>query len=586
MQLRLGVRTATVNLNSRIGMRDVLSSVGGYCGSILAIVSATFAKFGGPSSWVRNLAIVVLLAWFSLSPLSVSADDSSDEEYIGSITEFGVTWTFAAPVRTGRFANGHHWVLAPVTITSISPAFDGNHHGWEVNPIDFSSQGFDSRARNYDAAKVLSLPYAAKGGESIVKAVSVKEHEKCRPCVKAVSVLTVLGEVPENDGEGFLRPPYFGTDKPLISVNGLRMDLLPKLRAVDHKPSPREVIRRYSMVHLDHQSWWIGRYIHPSDTMPDYGSDIANYNASSALALMIDGNDKEKKEAVIRYVNNGIDLYYMMKGGVVWPPAGGHGEGRKLPIVFASVLLDRPDLAADPLLNRSEVFAENGGVMYSETAKQVLYAQDLLPEGSYWQSIGLDKGSRTVADPYGYIDGGLRPGGSYQFCCLSKNWKATVTAIELMPELKQGFGNTELVEYVERWETTGAWAQPDPCAPMVGVCTGGGNAGKSCTSANAESVCGSTPAQCDYVKDWAKNLGVSFGPDGQGSCIKDTDPSDGIGRFPQLHGTNAGDGGHFSQFADAMWKRYIEDKTSSSDGSANGLAKGLPGTPTWKKLEP
>ncbi len=35
------------------------------------------------------------------------------------------------------------------------------------------------------------------------------------------------------------------------------------------------------------------------------------------------------------------------------------------------------------------------------------------------------------------------------------------------------------------------------------------------------------------------NYGITFGPDPDhpGECIKDTDPSDGIGRYPELHGT-------------------------------------------------
>jgi hypothetical protein len=33
---------------------------------------------------------------------------------------------------------------------------------------------------------------------------------------------------------------------------------------------------------------------------------------------------------------------------------------------------------------------------------------------------------------------------------------------------------------------------------------------------------------------------VKYGPDPAkpGDCIRDADPSDGIGRYPQLHGTN------------------------------------------------
>ena len=44
---------------------------------------------------------------------------------------------------------------------------------------------------------------------------------------------------------------------------------------------------------------------------------------------------------------------------------------------------------------------------------------------------------------------------------------------------------------------------------------------------------------------------------GEGGYIVGTDFSDGKGRFPQLHGTNA-DGGHYgNRFADEMWAAYV-----------------------------
>jgi len=516
---------------------------------------------------------------------------SQENGTVTQIVDFGVKWSFEKPVRAGKFANGHYWVLAPVTLTSISPEFDGSQNGWEVNPDNPKEQGFDARAYYFDASRVPALPYTASTEQSIVKSVAVTDKKKCRPCIRTVSVLTVLKEVPPDDGESVFRPPYFGADKPLISVNRLRTELLPNFDKVRKAPSFREISKRYAITHLDHQNTWVGRFLHPSEAMPDYGSDIANYNASSALGLMLSGKEEAKRKALIRYVNNGIDLFFMMKGGVTWWPAGGHGEGRKLPIVFASVMLDMPEMLEYPAMTGRRVFGENGGAAYSETAGVSLYAQDYLPEKSYWENIGMDKGSRTIKDPYGYIDGGFRPGGSYQFCCLSKNWQSTVTALELMPELMDGFGNADLIEYVRRWERSGAWTQPDPCAPMIGVCKGGSNTGQKCTSANEEVVCEGDQNKCDYASTWNANYGVTFGPDNTGSCIKDKDPSDGIGRFPQLHGFNAGQGGHFDKFADRMREKYINDDKDvrlpqPEKTEEKGTQKGLPGAPSWKKLEP
>ena len=41
-----------------------------------------------------------------------------------------------------------------------------------------------------------------------------------------------------------------------------------------------------------------------------------------------------------------------------------------------------------------------------------------------------------------------------------------------------------------------------------------------------------------------------------GGCIQDTDPSDGTGRFPALHGTSVDDGYRLSEFQRAMWNAY------------------------------
>ena len=42
-------------------------------------------------------------------------------EVADTITQHGVTFTFAAPRPVGQYANGDWWVLGPVSITSITP---------------------------------------------------------------------------------------------------------------------------------------------------------------------------------------------------------------------------------------------------------------------------------------------------------------------------------------------------------------------------------------------------------------------------------------------------------------------------------
>jgi hypothetical protein len=475
------------------------------------------------------------------------------------ITQYGITWTFADQRCTGTYANGDPWVLGPVTITAISPDFDGDHHGWEVNPASSVDQGFDTRIYDYDASRVPALPYDALAGESLVKGVSLEplDDADCRPCLQTAAVLTVVGEVPVGQGVDLFRPPYYGTDKPSFSTDELDLDLLPQLSAVADTPALADKAEDFRRVQLDHKENWVGRPLHPVDNMPDYGSSIASRNAEGALRLMLDEDPGDKMDLATTYVQYGIDIYYQWVGGVTWPPNGGHSEGRKLPPIVAAVLLG--DQAMQDALAASGPgdFGENGGMYFSEPANEVLYGPETNSEDNYWTNVVFDTGSRTIRDPYELIDGGYRPGDSYQYCCLALPWKSTATAARLMPELEAVWNFDHFFTYVDRWVEVGAWAEGDTCAPPDGTCSGGDNPGAGCTSANEGSVCTGMDAFCDLTVNWDQNYGVTYGPDGNGGCIQDQDMSDGMGRFPQLHGASTDDGHYGSAFAEAMYDTHV-----------------------------
>ena len=297
--------------------------------------------------------------------------------------------------------------------------------------------------------------------------------------------------------------------------------------------------------------------MHPVDNLPDYGASIASRNAEGALGLMLNDDPTAKWEPLVHYVQYGIDLYHMLLGGVSWPPNGGHSEGRRLPLTFAATVLGHPEMQAAVSGAATNLFGETGGIYFSEDASTVLFGQTWNSEDNYWTNLVFDTGSRTTPDPYGYIDGGHMPGGSYQFCCTALPWKSTIAALHLMPELRTVWNHQLSLDYVERWVTFGAWTQPDPCAPPWGVCAGGDNAGADCTSASAPDVCTGDEAHCDTTGSWDSDYGVTYGPDGAGGCILDNDPSDGIGRFPLRHGVSTNDGHYGSGFANALWSAYI-----------------------------
>jgi hypothetical protein len=413
-------------------------------------------------------------------------------------------------------------------------------HGWQVNPV-FSEwghteygQGFDTRATYINPTMIPDLPYTAQAGDSIVKAVSLGEDEvnlpECRPTLKTAAVLTVLDTAPPDGGATVFRPPYSGDDKPLYSIHDLQTDLLPSFEppAGVTVPSPEELAARFTRVQLDHVGSRAGACIRPKENMPNYASSLGTHENEAALRVMLDDPLPDKMQVLIPFVQYGIDLHGMMEHGQYWPRGGGEQPAHELAYVFTAVLLDRQDM--------KDFIRDNPTLLYDDHSTYAgvdgvplfghhdLQGDDL--EEHYWMCLVQDRGSRTNADPYGHIDGGLLPGGSYQFCCTSMVWKGAVLALHLMPELKEVWNNQVLIDYVERWVTHGAWTQPDPCAPHDG--------------------------------NW-DHYGVTYGPDpdNPGTCILDTDPSDGIGRFPERHGISRDDGGYGNTpFVNAMWGAY------------------------------
>ncbi|MGA8519120.1 MAG: hypothetical protein WB735_13465, partial [Pseudonocardiaceae bacterium] len=433
------------------------------------------------------MLVATAVVWLGVSlPVSSPAQPTESGDsggtvgviYRSSVSQYGITWTFDRAYPSGQFANGDYWVLGPVQIVMMTPPATSGRNGWMVNPVGFT-QGYDNRTQLngaspvYNAALQPRLPYVANPGSSVIKAISVDPTlATCRPCLKTAAVLTVVGSVPPENGRSTFRPPYFGTAKPMISTASMRLDLLPSL-VPPQSEGPIESLSaltdRFKRVQLDHVlPTWLGDNMHPADNMPNYGASIGRDTGDAALRLMLNEPLKTKLPAVITYVQYGIDTYYTLLGGMKWLGEGGHGNGRKLPITFAAVLLD------DPAMKRAvsegpatKSFGEDDQVYFSSRANggsgQVLWGAECT-EAQYWTKITTNNGRRDCRDPYGYVDGGgAEIGQAYQFCCTSKEWKGTALALHLMPGLGVVWNNPYFMLYVDRWVNFGVWAQPDPC---------------------------------------------------------------------------------------------------------------------------
>jgi hypothetical protein len=297
-----------------------------------------------------------------------------------SVSQYGITWTFDRDYAVGRFCTGDYWVVGPIRIKKIStdlhaagfipgPGQDGSM----VNPNGGDKEGYDNRLNcngvsSYDAALNAALPNGkpiAPGNplvlapnSSLVSMVSwlcksPTEKEPGTPAIAGYSkaprsmtrsgaILTVLAGPPP---EGSFRPPYCGSDKSVkFNVSQLDRSQLRNLDPPAGTPDPAELAKHIERPWIDHVHEWLGADVHPTENMPNYGREIAATIGMSAVILHLDFSKlpgkPSKDTLLIEFVQLGIDCAGVADNGGGWPNNGGHGEGRKLPILFAGILLN------------------------------------------------------------------------------------------------------------------------------------------------------------------------------------------------------------------------------------------------------
>lgn len=550
-------------------------------------------RVGGREMRGRILFAVFLYFLFSLGVNGEMAD---------SVKQGEVVWRFSEQRPVGQFASGDWWVLAPVTITKILPEYrkitDSVSlystvksltfylNGWEVNPVaNEYKHGFDGAlyynssdpAKSYfDSTLVPGLPYtvtveaveSSGGAVSIVKAVSNMENENNKNYlsyrrIKSAKVLTVVSHIPEGNGTKLFRPPYIKGDKPFYSVDSIRWNRLPSYSSpVSDPPSLESIESLYSNVGLGHSR--ANRLMLPVDAyVSDYQpGNCPSINEAVLRVMLNDKTNEEKKKAIIAVLQRGIDeMHWQMLGNV--EPEGGHQPGLLAIPSFTAALLNitkyvqfvktLPQKLGNEQYSRKN-FHEYCMLHPSKWNPEVILWGGVDTEDKYWAYIITGNANRSILDPYGYIDGGKSPEPSYQAICIN-GYKGEVLCAHLMPAMRDVWYDSTyvfLTKYVDRMVRIGKWTQPDSCAPAEGVWRGTGpKNGKRCTSAMLSPVDGDT---CILSYD---NYKKTFGPDpnNPGKCICDKDTSDGIGRFPYVHGSKEG-WQYKSKFVDAMWDTY------------------------------
>lgn len=395
------------------------------------------------------------------------------------VERHGTTWQFDRQHDVGAFVNGDPWVVGPVRVVAITPAcaeIDGRvQHGAMLDPDPASMlQGYDSalfgdeKRERYRAPLNVALgvsadrPLVIPPGKSLVSVISRNEI-KVSPNLRSAAVLTIVATVPAPDA---FRPPYVRADK---TVRHRAVDLdfssLQRLKPVLDMPPIDVIARGFERVWLDHFPEWPVRYSHPLDNMPDYGRDMAALIGSGALALQLDVGNDQKRELLIRLVQIGIDLHAALRAGCRWQGIGGHGSGRKFPILLAGkVLGDAKMLAIGADFVSSPRQGDQGGAWFAEDG-QTFYVRET-SRGVFNHGHGGYGREHEGLPEWGFShcdnpesDNAKWDGDPYRRCCTANGWVGATLAARMMG-LREAWNHPAHFDYMDRYmqvEHTDAW---------------------------------------------------------------------------------------------------------------------------------
>ncbi len=409
-----------------------------------------------------------------------------DLELRTSVSQYGITWTFDQPARVGRFVNGDWYVVGPVTVRAIDPRpLYGNQipgdqldhmdqerpadqrvrNGFMLNPPARMKVAYDSGVRNwFDPALIQKLPVPMRAGDSLVSTISMPKGlvldaqlrnkiergvDDSSP-IRTAAVLTCVRDPQPPDA---FRPAFCDREQKSYLARNLRRELLPGVVATGSRPRT-ELYVRFT------QRPWVGTgffgFEEPVENMPQYGLEYGRVVGISALLLCTDIKAEEKEALLVNLVQVGIDLGGMVRAGHPgWTSWGGHGSGRKLPIVFAGLLLGDDQLAN---INKSfpkVSFGEDEQTAYGDawTGAKVVFAGhsgiDVVTGTGRNQGRGHPWGPYEHTPPSQWQEG-QNTSEAYRRTSTSAGWVAQALVLRLLHAGKN-WGHDPFLDYVDRW---------------------------------------------------------------------------------------------------------------------------------------
>jgi len=398
-----------------------------------------------------------------------------------SVSQYGITWTFEKPARVGQFVNGDWYVVGSVTIKAIDPEplygpgiprreldrMDKQRkqehrvrNGFMLNPPAEMKVAYDSGVRNwFDPSLIQRLPVTINPGDSLVSTISMPKNlvlaaqlrNKIERGVgdsspiRTAAVLTCVGEPQPADA---FRPAFCDRRQKIYLARHLKRELLPAAAATESMPKVQQYVRFT-------QRPWVGTcffgFEEPVENMPQYGREYGRVVGISALLLCTKLKPQQKEPLLLNFVQVGIDLGGMVRAGHPGFEAfGGHGSGRKLPIVFAGLMLGDEELANVNQSFPKVSFGEDEQTAYGDcwTGAKVVFAGH--------RAIDAATGvARLGTGPYEHTQPATWKSGdntseSYRRCCTSIGWVAQALALRLM-KAEKPWGHDAFFDYVDRW---------------------------------------------------------------------------------------------------------------------------------------
>lgn len=308
-----------------------------------------------------------------------------------SVERDGVSWTFDGDYAVGQYATGDWYVVAPsgLTVTNITPGWDGTKNGSVLNPTRNSSQGYDTRMlqSSYDAAQNVGddLPLVVPTNSSLITSIGLPNtatHQNDSQ-IDVYAVLTVVSAAPP---AGSFRPATIGGDysHPWQEADLNYAALASKSLAGMGAP---DISTRSMLMFINEQkNGWTAPPMKAQQASPSYGRDLAAWINVNAILLNSDAGNAAKRDLLVGMVQYGIDIHGYLQDGGSYYPDGGHNNGRMLPLLIAAKTLNDSamqanlDGAAHP-----EHFQEFGQTFYVGQADvdQTRFTGDGRPRTAY-----------------------------------------------------------------------------------------------------------------------------------------------------------------------------------------------------------